>query len=424
MATWMRWSIRFTALIVFAAPGVARLKDIHTDKLPQQESVQRALAEASAVEEFAQSWSEKWQYDKPKDDVVSALKDSLDKLQRATVSAPGNAELFLLIGVVAHYAYNVDVSEAYDVAVGSLQKAHQLAPDDYRAEWFLGVYECEGAQVDQGMAILLAVEKHVAWDQLPPDFWDDYMFCAYLANMPAHLLRAEDHLSKLNAPPSHNRDFLVEMARKRFKPSDPAAAYTDREAWESKNQNSRLIFTSYVCGFSFSPLADWRLRRLDVEKGICFVQIETGPHSSKGGNVIPNLLVLVRQPKPGETLSDFAISSTKGSMAKAVQASHCPSDQCLSYEKTIPGGYGARGNGYGLFTVFKREAPEFPGLLFEEPSGPPAPNDGKVTYYRPNERLHRLDGTLYYLVLLDTADSVLDKASQDYAQLLQYMVAE
>jgi hypothetical protein len=409
---------------MFATPGGASLKDIRTERLPQQEPVQKALAEAAAVEEFAQGWSDKWRYQTPKEVVVSQLKDSLAKLQTGLESSPDNPELLLLTGLVAHYAYNVDVNDAYDVAIKCLQSANRLAPDDFRAQWFLGVHECEGAAVKEGINEFLAVENRWPWNHLPPGFWDDYMLCATYASMPAHVLRAADHVSKLNAPPSEFRSFLVQGAGKRFKTPDPGAAYSEKDAWEARNENSRLVFTSYMCGFSFSPLAEWKLRRLEVQKGTCVVQLETGPHPSKAGDVVPNLVILVRQAKAGETLGDFMKSFGTYPSAKPVGVSRCPSEQCLAYEVTRPKAYGAAGNGYGLVMVFRREAPEYPGLLFEEPAGPEAPKDGKVHYFRPNDRIHRLDGLLYYMVMLDTADSVLDEAKEDYDTLLEYLRPE
>jgi tetratricopeptide (TPR) repeat protein len=416
--------VRFVALVLITTPAIASLKDIRSDKLPQEESVQKAYAEAAAVEEFADAWSAEWHYKTPKDVVAARLKDSLNKLQKAAASAPDNSELLLLTGLVAHYAYNVDVQEAYDVAVGSLQKAHKFAPDDYRAEWFLGNHECQGGKIKEGMGAFLAVEGRSPWDHLSPAFWDDYIFCASVANMPAHALRAGDHLNKLHAPPSETRTFLMDVARKRFQTPDLNASYSGKEAWETTKEDSRLVFKSSICGFSFSPLGEWKLRRLEVQNGLCVVQIATGPHHSKVGDVVPNLLVIARQAKPEETLDDFVKGFMNFPSPQTVAVSHCPSEQCLAYEALVPGHYGKAGDGHVEMTAFKRDAPEFPGLLFEEPAGPQVPKDGKVTYFHPNERFHRLDGTLYYMVMLDTADSVLGDAKQDYDRLLKYMQAE
>jgi len=216
----------------------------------------------------------------------------------------------------------------------------------------------------------------------------------------------------------------MEIARKRFQTPDLSATYSGQEAWETDKENSRLVFKSSMCGFSFSPLDSWKLRRLEVQNGSCVVQIATGPHRSKAGDVVPNLLVIARQAKPEETLADFMKGFMNFPSPQTVAVSHCPSEQCLAYEAVVPGHYGKAGDGHVEMTVFKRDAPEFPGLLFEEPSGPPASKGGTVNYFHPKERFHRLDGTLYYLVMLDTADFVLDESRQDYDRLLKYMQAE
>lgn len=414
----------FLALLLTAAPALASLKNIHLDKLPQDESVQKAYAEAADAEQYAYAWSNTWEYDLPKDKVASSLKDSLDRLQRAAVTAPDNPELLLLTGLVAHYAYNLDVPGAEAVAVSSLQNAHKLAPDDYRPQWFLGNQQCQGNKVRDGMGEFLAVENRSAWDHLPQEFWDDYVFCASVANMPAHALRAGDHLQKLHAPRSETRDFLLQTAKKRFKPADLEADYSAKEAWEADGENARPVFKSTLCGFSFSPPADWKLRRLEVQKGLCVAQMGTGPHRGKAGDVTPSITVLAMPAPPGETLADFMQRFMKYPSPQTVHDSYCPAIECLAYEASVPGAYGAKGNGHPIMTAFKRDAPEYPGLIFEEPYLPEVPKDGRAVFYHPQERLYRMEGALYYLVMLDTADSVLDDARQDYEVFLKSMQVE
>lgn len=424
MTTRTRCIAVFLSLLSVTLPAVASLKDIHIDKLPQDESVQKAYAEATDAEKYASAWSDNWEYDTPKDKVASALKDSLDRLRKAAVSAPDNSELLLLTGLVSHYAYNLDVPGAEELAVSSLQHAHKLAPDDYRPPWFLGSQQCQGSSVKVGMGEFLAVENRSAWDHLPPDFWDDYVFCASVANMPAHALRAGDYLRKLNAPRSETRDFLLETARKRFRPADLEVGYSTKEVWEVDKGSDRTIFKSTMCGFSFSPLADWRLRRLEVQKGICVAQIATGPHAGKAGDVTPSITVIAMPAPDGETLADFMKRFMKYPSPEALHDSQCPSEECLAYQASVPGTYGAKGNGHPIMTAFKRDAPEYPGLMFERPFLPEVPKDSNVASYHPREHLHRMEGTLYYLVMLDTADSVLDDARKDYEIFLKSMQVE
>jgi hypothetical protein len=69
----------------------------------------KAYTNALTVKEFAREWSPAWRFQRSKASVSSLLSKSLTELQRASNSAPKNEELLLLTGLVAHYAYNVDV---------------------------------------------------------------------------------------------------------------------------------------------------------------------------------------------------------------------------------------------------------------------------------------------------------------------------
>ena len=381
----------FAVGLLIAVPALAALQDIRKDALPQEPAVLTAYADMVAVEGMVYSWRDKWPFDMPKAGVVSTAKASLRELQKALGSSPDNVELLLLTGLVAHYAYNVDVEEAYDLAVSSLEKAAKLAPGDYRPGWFLGIHKCQSNEIKDGMGRLLATESLISAVQSPVGFWDDYIMCASVASMPAHLLRAGEHARQLNAPPSKDRDFLMETARKRFKTPDTAATYSREEVWRVENLGSRVAFTSSMCGLEISVPGAWKIGAADAQKGVCRMVVETSADHGKTGDVFPNILVIVRQPKQGETLEAFLKSFLDGAATKGV-APLCPGQDCLALETVKEGAYGAEGDGHFMTVAFRRDAPEFPGLLFEKPAGPPATNKEGAQYFRPIERLHRLEG--------------------------------
>ncbi len=415
--------IALAAGLLIAVPALAALQDICKDALPQDAAVLTAYADMAAVEDMVHAWRDKWTFDTPKAGVVSTARASLRELQKALASSPDNVELLLLTGLVAHYAYNVDVAEAYDLAVSSLESAAKLAPGDYRPGWFLGIHQCQANEIKDGMGRLLATERLISPQQLAFGFWDDYIVCASVANMPAHALQAGARMLKLKAPPSKERDFLMETARKRFKVPDPAAAYSQEEVWRVENLGSRVAFTSSMCGLAVSVPGEWKIGAADAQKGICRMVMETSADQGKTGDVFPNILVIVRQPKRGETLEDFLKSFLDGAATKGV-APLCPGQNCLALETVKEGAYGAEGDGHFMTVAFQRDAPEFPGLLFEKPAGPPATAKEGAQYFRPVERLHRLEGPLYYLVALDTAASVRTKAIVDFATVLAGMRVE
>jgi hypothetical protein len=422
--TYLKWLILLlNATLLLGTEVCAQLRNIDPAKLPQDERIQTAYSSLLPIEPMVRGWTNSWTYDTPKQQVVALLTSSLHDLRSAEATAPQNEELFLLTGLVAHLAYNVDSEGVYETAVQSLEKAHNLAPGDYRAEWFLGAHLCQANEIKTGMEQFLAVEDHMAWQQLPIDFWDDYMSCSTISLMPAHTLRAVDRAVHLGASPS-SYSSTVDLAHKRYKPTEADTTYPSHEAWQANEENGTVLFTSELCGTGYSAHSDWHLEISDVAKGICTSQIETGPYPSKSGKSSPTLLVLTRMPKAQETLDDFVHSFLKGRYASAIPATaaSCPADKCLAFEIVTKTPYESEGGAHFLVEAFAAQPPDFPGLLFERPDAPPKAKPGdKTTYYHPNEKLHRFPGTLYSIVLLDSNNSIFEKAKDDFAYLLKSM---
>ena len=307
------------------------------------------------------------------------------------------------------------------MAIQSFGKAHQLAPDDYRAEWFLAGHRCQSNEVKAGMEQMLTVEDRIPWQQLPVAFWDDYINCSTITLMPAHTLRAVDHAVHLGESAS-SYSFAVDVAHKRYKGADVNTTYTARDVWQAIESNNSVQFTSQVCGMGFSAHSDWHIDIRDVAKGICLAMIETGPYPSKSGSSTPTLLILTRAAKPQETLENFVESILKAryTLARPIATASCPSEKCPAFEITDKSTYQWEGGGHFLAVAFAGEPPDFPGLLFEKPDAPPPAKAGETAaYYHPTEKLHRLPGTLYSIVELDANAWIFEKASGDFAYLLK-----
>jgi hypothetical protein len=162
----LRWVVLFAGFLL-SADVDAQLRQIDPAKLPQDPRVQSVFTNVRTIEYMAHSWSIKWSYDRPKNQVASLLKSSLGDLRSVEATVPQNEELLLLTGIVAHLAYNVDVDDTYEVAVQSFEKANKLNPADYRPEWFLAAHRCQSDELKTGMAGLLEVEGRVPWKELP-----------------------------------------------------------------------------------------------------------------------------------------------------------------------------------------------------------------------------------------------------------------
>ena len=406
----------------FAGADIAA---IHANALPQETAVLDALDDARQLEPYSQSWTMNWDFPIAKDEVATRLGKDLGFLKLALKDHPDNEELLLLTGLVARYAYNLDVEGSYDAAMSALGEAQKLASDDVRAPWFRASLQCQTDQPKAGAEEFLSIESGHAWNQLPVEFWDDYMECASVTNMPAHVLRAAGYLEKLNAPPSQMRNFLAGTAQKRFDPYDPKKDYQPKEVWWAENDGGNSVFTSTSCGVRLSAHGNWAVNRLELDKGTCLADFSTGPYKAAKGDLHPSVLLLVRQAQEDETLQEFAAKFAKEGTFEPFAPSKCPAADCVALKGVQPGMYGKNGDGHGRIVAFERDQPAFPGLIFETPSQPSTQGAAPgPSFYRPDQTQQRMPGKLYYLVVLDTAASIEEPALKDFDFFLQNLVVE
>jgi hypothetical protein len=420
----------FASLLFSVAPlARADAAAIHADRLPQETAVLAALDDATLLEPYSHSWTLKWQYPVAKDEVATRLGKDLGFLTIALKSHPDNAELLLLTGLVARYAYNLDVDGSYDRALGALGQAEKLAPADLRSGWFRATLLCQTMQPKAGVEEFLSIESSHAWDKLPVAFWDDYMECASVTSMPSHELRAADHLEKLHAPDSEMRAFLVKTAHSRFDPFDPKKQYEPKELWAGANAGESPDFTSTTCGVRLRAKGNWEINQIGLAKGGgCIAYFSTGPYKATTRKLSPSILLLIQQPIENESLEDFSKKYLKyedNGKFESLAPSRCPAAACIAMKAVQPGMYKKDGDGHGRVVVFERDQPEFPGLTFESPLQIPKADGGEgAKFYRPNQIQQRIPGKLYYLVMLDTAASIEEPAVKDFDYFLQNLIVE
>ena len=415
-------------LVAFSAPLLhADLAAIHANALPQESAVLAAFDDAKQLEPYSHVWTAdaQWQFPVAKSEVADRLGKDLGFLTLAAKHHPDNAELLLLTGLVARYAYNLDVDGSHDVAINALGNAEKILPGDYRASWFRATLECQTRELAAGAKEFLAIEVSHVWDSLPVAFWHDYVNCATLDNLPQHALRAVDYLEKLNAGEAAGFATAVDINRERLVAYDPAKKYEPNEAWYAENAGQNPDFTSTLCGVRLRTHGDWEADQVDFSNGSCAANFCTGPYKAITTSLRPCVLLLVQQPKEGKSLEDYSKRFQKDGTFEPDPALHCPVDHCIALKGVQPGMYKKNGDGHGRLVIFERDEPEFPGLIFESPLDlPKADGSTGVRYYRPNQTQERMPGKLYYLVLLDTAASIEVPALKDFDFFLQNLTVE
>jgi hypothetical protein len=421
-------ALLFTILLSFLTQQVhADVAAIHADKLPQETAILAALDDVKELEPYSQSWTLKWHYPIAKDEVATRLGNDLGFLTIALKSHPDNSELLLLTGLVARYAYNLDVKGSYDIALNVLAQAQKLVPSDVRAQWFRATLTCQTMEPKAGANEFLSIEASHDWEKLPIAFWDDYMECASVTSMPAHILRAADHLEKMHAVDSGMRTFLANGARKRFDAFDLKREYDPKEVWMGTRIGSKDVeLTSTSCGLQLRVHGDWSIKNIALDNGRCLAWFKTGLYQAVTQKLYPTVLVIVRQSNNNETLQDFVNQHNhKEYNYKPFTPARCPATSCIALAADQAGMYGENGNGRAHMVAFERDQPEFPGLIFEAPLELPKSSGGEqVQYYRPNQIQQRMPGKLYYLVLLDVAASIEEPAMKDFDFFLENLTVE
>ncbi len=419
--------VLLSAFLVFVptTSAFADIAAIHASSLPQETAVLAALDDVSKLEPYTNAWAIKWKLPIAKDEVARRLEKDLGLLNLALKTHPDNIELLLLTGLTARYAYNVDVPNAHDMAISALAQAQKLAPADFRAPWFHASLLCQTVQTKPGADEFLSIESSHTFDQLPRSFWDDYIACATITNMPAHVLRAASYIEKLHATESEFESSLVDIAQKRFDAYDPNKQYEPKDVWQGVSAGSETEFTSTLCGTRLETHGDWSVNQIGFSNGSCVAYFGTGPYKATTRDLRPSILLLVHQAADGESLQDFFQRFVKGAPPEAFTPTRCPSASCIAVKLVQNGMYKADGDGHGRIVVFERDQPEFPGLIFESPLEVPSQGAARgPQVYRPKQTQQRIPGKLYYLVLLDVAASIEDPAMKDLDFFLLNLTVE
>jgi len=307
-----------------------------------------------------------------------------------------------------------------------LDASGKMAPGDLRVGWYRATLHCQSTEIVEGIEGFLALEAAGAREHLPAAFWDDYMECALLSNMPAHVLRAASYVEKSHAPQSDRGKAYIKIAHQRLVPFDPQKKYEPSDVWLGPDPAGNIEeLTGESFGAQLKVHSDWEKADFQLQGDKGMVLFCSGPYPAKKGTLRPCILLLVQQAKPGQTIEQFAASFGRDGTFVPYTPARCPAERCIAEKGNQPGMYHENGDGHGRIVCFEREQPEFPDLIFESPSALPH-KEGKTgpeTFdFTPIQQ--RMPGKLFYLVLLDTAASIEEPAMKDFDFFLENLTVE
>jgi hypothetical protein len=425
----MKIWIAVTGMAFLLLPGSVfpSIKDIHKENLPKSPIIDQAYEFVDSVEPMVQAWAPEWKYEESKDQIVQSFEAMLGDLRKLAKKEEnrGNAELQLFIGLSAHYAYNVDVKDSYEIAVSSFQSAAKLLPKDYRPLWFKGEHLCQTAKPAEGMLNLLQVEKTYPFMDFPEDFWADYLSCSHLTLMPEHGLRALRRASETGHLQETTEKFFRDAIGMRLKATEADQNYPFKDVWVTTESGKAPTFLNSSIGLSFKIDGNWSLQFSDLKHGDSTTSIGLPKIAGFKQPMTPTLTIITKLAHPDESFDDFRESILKKFKYAPGSIDFCSRMNCEAYDVSAP--FYPDEGGAHLFVIFmERSEPDFPGLIFEYPHAfPPGDHDASgPKYYHADASFTRLKGKIRYAIVLDSCVSIYPGAKKYFDSFLKNLVIE
>ena len=241
--------------------------------------------------------------------------------------------------------------------------------------------------------------------------------------MPSHCIYAMDQAKLILGEASYFEQQLGESIYKRITPVNRDSTYKYSDIW-SVSKGDLLSFVNRPLGIKIVIDSTWHINFYDYSNHQSIVTIEPPAITNSSGRAIRYTIALfIKVNKEEEKLESFINKFIAKFPLKNIFDFSDKYEEMISYELKDPMMYPDIGGGHFNMVGIKRDRPNYPGLLLEEPSS--IPRNGvtnKVTYYRAGERLDRFEGQIYYAVMLDACEDIFPEASKLFKDFFEQQV--
>ncbi|MFL5744914.1 MAG: hypothetical protein ACJ751_09635 [Niastella sp.] len=110
----------FLILTLTVVRTFANVDYIDISKISNDNKLISAFNFVKNNKKYYENWTNEWNYDKPKQDLITQLREHYNSFLALTTK---NEETLLLLGDIAHYLYNMDDTSYYDMAVKNYEEA-------------------------------------------------------------------------------------------------------------------------------------------------------------------------------------------------------------------------------------------------------------------------------------------------------------
>ena len=356
---------------------------------------------------YIEFWVQDWTFDVSKDSLVRELKYCLKSY---ALLKKDSLEVNLLEGEIAHFLYNLNQDAYWDTAEAHYKAAISIQKEDIRGYWFLGNHYAQSNDPSKAIPTFEMARQKVG-SETPSDFWKEYAFAMLRAGMPSHCSYALDQYASKGGRGKLSDAMEAIMGRNGIL-SNPDSAYNKNVLWSGARMGPKIRYTSRLLGIRLLADSEWTVQISDFANRQAYVTFQPETIEGKLGKRIGfSMLLLVKVPKPGETLDVFVESLMKKTMGtrdtNSVVIDRYP--ESVSYTFQSKEVYADKGGAHMHFIGIERSAPAFPGMALEtEPS-----------QLGQNPFRNRFQGRLFYFFLLDTCEDIHTASWKTFMELLK-----
>ncbi len=381
----------------------ANINAIHFEKIDGISKLNGDIQYLIENQSLFDHWSSVWVYPVPKEEVVKRLESIYSDLEQ--LSNENNPELFLLLGTIAHYLYNLDKTDFFDKSVLNFKKCEEIDSSDYRIFWFLGNLYAQSMSPGKAMQNFFRAESLLSTPGNTLLFWKDYAQASYFAGMIRHTIYATRKAYRISRHPDLPEIFSLDSLKKKLIQPDINGTYEFRDLW--KGVKGKLSsFVSYPLGIKFEIDSTWKLNLTRYQNRQAAIIISPNPAKLQDGTEVGyTIAILTRVPKQEERLEDFMQPFLAGKHWKKISFSQ-RYDHLLAYECKEPGLYPQLGGGYLYLIGIRRDVPKFPGLSIEIPIDFSHLAPEQYYLFSMKKQLDRFNSRIFYIIILDTCKKI------------------
>lgn len=392
----------------------SNINSINLDKISFHKEIKSELDFIITNQHFYNHWMPQWNYEYSKSDALNMLK----KVYKICQEKAASFDELLLTGEIAHYQYNLSQEKKGADAIKFYKSAIKSEPYNYKGYWFLANHFSHAANRDSSVFYFKKAESlnlHINESA----FWEEYAFAFYLASMPSHTIKAMDKSKTILKEPGYTETVLGNGIRQKLKIPSKDSIYSMEDIW-GYNENTKI--PSFVCramGIKMEAAPEWDVKLTGLKNQSTFALVSPNREANtKGDKINYSIAIIAHVAKEGETLESYIQKLTsKYSDINKFSGLNELSPQ-ISYEIYDTTMYTSFGGGHMHIIGFEKNKPEYPGLLIESPLNLSSNANSDQAFYKTNSTYTRVNGKIYYAVVLDTCADIYLKSFRVFEDFL------